>query len=428
MRMKDWDRNLKIRLGGESAFNVIFWTFFPFLSIYFTKSFGKGWTGMLLVLSQLISVLANLVGGYCADRFGRKRMMVFAASGQAFGYALFAFAASPWVDMPVTGFVGFSLASMFGSLYWPASQAMVADVVDEKHQSSVFAIFYTAANIAVVVGPLIGSLLYSDNPYAVLAAAAVICALIALVMSRLLGETLPASVSDRHRTKAGTPWYGAIAAQLRDYRVIATDRVFLLFVIAGVLLAQTFMQLDLLFPVFLKETVGQSTLFAFHDWDLTVTGQQLFGLIVSENGLFVAVFTVIITKWMTMYRDRYVFMGGAIFYAAGMIMFSSMSTFWGFTAAIAVFTLAELMSAGPQQAFVARLAPEEMRGQYFAAASLRFTLGRTIAPLSIPLTGWIGFKWTFVLLALLAVISAGIYNVMFNQLEKNQPSPSLAPR
>ncbi|QHT59030.1 MFS transporter [Paenibacillus lycopersici] len=418
MRIRDWDRNLKIRLGGEAAFNVIFWTFFPFLSIYFTKSFGKGWTGVLLVLSQLLSVLGNLVGGYCADRFGRKRMMVFAASGQAFGYALFAWAASPWTDLPAAGFAGFSLASMFGALYWPASQAMVADVVDEKHQSGVFAIFYTAVNIAVVVGPLLGSLLYTDNPYAVLAAAAVICALLALVMNRALGESRPAHIAERHRTKAGTPWYGAVAAQLRDYRVIATDRVFLLFSIAGVLLAQTFMQLDLLFPVFLKETVAQTTIFSFRDWHLTMSGQQLFGLIVSENGLFVAVFTVIVTKWMTMYRDRYVFIGGALFYAAGIVMFSGMSTFWGFTAAIAVFTLAELMSAGPQQAFVARLAPEAMRGQYFAAASLRFTLGRTIAPMSIPLTGLLGFKWTFALLALLAVVSGFIYNVMFNQLDK----------
>ncbi|MBM7567157.1 MDR family MFS transporter [Paenibacillus sacheonensis] len=418
MRIRDWDINLKIRLGGEAAFNVIFWTFFPFLSIYFTAAFGKGWTGVLLVLSQLLSVLANLVGGYCADRFGRKRMMVIAAGGQALGYGLFAIAASPWVDLPMAGFASFTLASLFGSLYWPASQAMVADVVNEKDQSNVFAIFYTAANMAVVVGPLLGSLLYSDNPYAVLGVAAAVCAALTLVMSRRLGETRPAIVAERHRTKDGTPWYGFITAQLRDYRVIATDRVFLLFSIAGVLLAQTFMQLDLLFPVFLKETVAQTTIFSFRDWDLTMTGQQLFGLIVSENGLFVAIFTVIVTKWMATYRDRYVFIGGALFYAAGMMLFSSMSTFWGFTAAIAVFTLAELMSAGPQQAFIARLAPEEMRGQYFAAASLRFTLGRTIAPMSIPLTGWIGFQWTFALLALLAVLSAGIYNVMFNRLEE----------
>lgn len=422
MKIKDWDINLKIRLGGETAFNVIFWAFFPFLSIYFANSFGKGWTGILLILSQAFSVFGNLLGGYCADRFGRKRMMIIAALGQALGYGIFALAASPLLALPVISFIGFSFASFSGSLYWPASQAMVADVVDEEHRSSVFAIFYTAANMAVVVGPLLGSLLYEDNPYLVLAAASVICILLALMMSRRLHETLPKQMADRHRAAADQPWYHAIAVQLRDYQIIATDRVFLLFVIAGVLLSQTFMQLDLLFPVFLQETMPTTTLFSFNDWQLQLTGKQLFGLIVSENGLFVAIFTVIVTKWMLAYRDRYVFIGGALFYAVGMILFCQMSTFWGLTFAIAVFTLAELMSAGPQQAFVSRLAPDHIRGQYFAASSLRYTLGRTIAPLSIPISSWIGFTWTFFLLAALAVLSAAIYNLMFNQYEKQTAS------
>ncbi|RTE05414.1 MDR family MFS transporter [Paenibacillus whitsoniae] len=417
MKIRDWDTNLKIRLGGETAFNVIFWTFFPFLSIYFAEAFGKGWAGLLLILSQALSVVANLLGGYCADRFGRKRMMVIAASAQAAGYGLFALAASPAVGLPALSFIGFCAASFAGSLYWPASQAMVADVVPEEHRSSVFAIFYTAANMAVVVGPLLGSLLYKDNPYMVLFGAAVFCALLALFMSRRLAETLPASVAERRRSSAGEPWYRVVGAQLRDYRVIATDRVFLLFVLAGVLLSQTFMQLDLLFPVFLQETVPLSTIFSFGDWNLDVTGKQLFGLIVSENGLFVALFTVAITKWMLAFRDRYVFIGGALIYAVGMVLFCQMSTFWGFTLAIAVFTLAELMSAGPQQAFVSRLAPEQMRGQYFAAASLRYTLGRTLAPLSIPLSAWIGYVWTFSLLAGLAVAAAVLYNAMFNRFE-----------
>ncbi|MBP3965360.1 MDR family MFS transporter [Paenibacillus lignilyticus] len=418
MKIRDWDSNLKIRLGGEAAFNVIFWTFFPFLSIYFTREFGKGWTGVLLVVSQLLSVFANLLGGYCADRFGRKRMMVFAAYGQAVGYGLFAAAASPWLSMPILGFTGFTMASFFGALYWPASQAMVADVVEEKDQASVFAIFYTAANMAVVVGPLLGSILYEDNPYTVLVIAAIICMLLALFMNYRLQETLPEKLAERKRSNAGDPWYRSVAVQLRDYKVIATDRVFLLFTIAGVLLSQTFMQLDLLFPVFLKETIQQATIFSFKDWHLEVTGQQLFGLIVSENGLLVALFTVLVTKWIVGFRDRYIFIGGALLYAVGIQMFGLMSTFWGFTLAIAIFTLAELMSAGPQQAFIARLAPEEMRGQYFAAASLRYTLGRTLSPLTIPLTSWIGFTWTFTLLAVLAALSAVIYNMMFNLFDK----------
>ena len=76
------------------------------------------------------------------------------------------------------------------------------------------------------------------------------------------------------------------------------------------------------------------------------------------------------------------------------------------------------MTAGLQQSFVSKIAPEHMRGQYFAAASLRFTIGKTIAPISIPLTVWIGYDWTFLILAALAVLSAALYWGMFNLSEK----------
>lgn len=418
MKIRDWDLNLKIRLGGEFAFNTIFWTFFPFLSIYFADAFGKGWAGVLLMLSQCLSVVGNLLGGYCADRFGRKRMMVFAAAGQAVGYGLFAICASPLVSLPSLSFVGFSLASVNGALYWPASQAMVADVVEERYRSEVFAVFYTAANIGVVLGPLIGSMAYTSNPYPVLFAASGVCLTLFLVLSRSLRETLPASLRDKTAASAGQPWYRAIGAQLRDYRVIATDRVFLLFIVGGVLLAQTFMQLDLLLPVYMNETIESATIFAFGDWDLAVSSQKLFGLIVSENGLLVALFTVVVTKWVSAYRDRVVFIGGALLYGVGIVLFGHMSTFLGLSLAVVVFTLAELFSAGPQMAFVSRLAPERVRGQYFAASSLRFTLGRTIAPLTIPLSSAIGFDWTFGILGGIAALSAGIYYWMFRIYEK----------
>jgi dipeptide/tripeptide permease len=85
---------------------------------------------------------------------------------------------------------------------------------------------------------------------------------------------------------------------------------------------------------------------------------------------------------------------------------------------MAFFTFAELMGAGLQQSFVSKLAPEHMRGQYFAAASLRFTISRTIAPLAIPMTVWVGYSWTFIILCLLALASAGLYWVMFYVFEK----------
>lgn len=416
MKLKDWDLNLKIRLGGEAATNLLFWMFYPFLSIYFAEAFGKSWAGLLLVFSQILSVFANLIGGYCADRYGRKRMMVIATIGQSVGYAVFALATLPALDWPAIGFAGFTLSSLFGSVYWPASQAMVADVVPEKEQSGVFAIFYTSTNIAVVIGPLIGTFLYVNYPAVVLAAAAIVCAALAFVLSRTMTETRP---SDKQAASSeDASWRRAVWKQVSQYRVIATDRVFLMYIAGGVLLSQTFMQLDLLFPVFLKDTVPSVSVLPGGDWNWHLTGERLFGFILSENGLLVALFTVLVTRLMNALRDRYTFIGGSLIYAISIILFGQVSGFWGFVAAMAVFTLAELMSAGPQQSFIARLAPEHMRGQYYAAASLRYTIGRTIAPLSIPVGEWFGYPLTFLLLAALAVASAVMYHLMFNWHEK----------
>lgn len=418
MRLRDWDQNLKVRLFGEALMNITFWMFFPFLTIYFAESFGKDKAGFLLIFSQVFSVFANLLGGYTADRFGRKRMMVVSAFGQGIAFLVFAYAVSPWYTSPMLGFICFALVGVFGSIYWPASQAMVADVVPEKDRSSVFAIFYTSINIAVVVGPILGAIFYVKYRFELMVAVGIISILLALVLAKWTRETVPAS-AQKERAADGK-WYDFLKNQLADYKVIVQDKIFLMFIVAGILAAQTFMQLDLLFPVYTKDTVNNQTVLELGSKIFNVNGEQAFGLILSENGLLVAVFTVFVTKWMTRFRERNVFVLSSIVYAVAILLFGATNWIWGLIAAMAVFTLAELMTAGLQQTFISNLAPEHMRGQYFAAASLRYTIGRTIAPISIPLTVWIGYGWTFIILSILALFSAGLYWVMFRMYENKK--------
>jgi len=418
MRIRDWDKNLKVRLFAEAMMNITYWMFFPFLTIYFAEEFGKNRAGLLLVFSQIFSVLANLMGGYCADRFGRKRMMVLSATGQGLAFVCFAIASSPWLTSPWLGFISFAVAGVFGSFYWPASQAMVADVVEEKHRSNVFAIFYTSINIAVVVGPILGAIFYVHYRFQLLLFAGGVCLLVGLILAKLTRETVP--LQSNNALSNDGKWYYFLRNQLYDYAIIVKDRTFLLFISAGVLAGQTFMQLDLLFPVYIKEFVKNQRLFAIGDWSFVVKGEQAFGIVLAENGFLVALLTVFVTKWMDKYYERNVFVLSSIVYAISIIFFSQSHWIWGLILAMAFFTFAELMGAGLQQGFVSKLAPEHMRGQYFAAASLRYTISRTIAPLSIPMTVWIGYGWTFFILCLLALASAGLYWVMFYVFEKQK--------
>ena len=418
MRLRDWDANLKVRLYAEALVNITYWMFFPFLSIYFAEEFGKNKAGLLLVFSQIFSVLANLMGGYFADRFGRKRMMVLASFGQGLSFLCFALASSPWLQSPWLGFVAFTAAGVFGSFYWPASQAMVADVVKEKDRSDVFAIFYTSINIAVVVGPILGSIFFVHYRFQLLLFAGMVCILVALILTKWTRETVPkqrmASLSTEGK------WYYFLRNQIRDYCLIMKDKTFLLFIIAGVLAGQTFMQLDLLIPVYIKDFVKDQSLLSIGNWSFLIKGEQAFGIVLAENGFLVALLTVYVTRWMSNYYERNVFALSSVVYAISIVIFSQTHWIWGLILAMAIFTFAELMGAGLQQGFVSNLAPEHMRGQYFAAASLRFTISRTIAPIAIPMTVWVGYGWTFFILCLLALASAGIYWIMFYVFEKQK--------
>lgn len=156
----------------------------------------------------------------------------------------------------------------------------------------------------------------------------------------------------------------------------------------------------------------------------TIDGASAFSWLIAENGLLVALCTVAVTRWMSRYSERQAFVGSSVLYGISMWLFSQTSSLLGLIAVMALFTLAELMTAGLQQSFISRLAPEAMRGQYFAAASLRFTIGRMLAPLSLVAAEWIGYAWTFVVLGMLALGSAALYAWMFQQVGRRMERPN----
>lgn len=421
MKWHDWDINLKVRFIGEGIFNLLFWMFFPFMAIYFSNHFGQTSAGMLLILSQVIGAVIGLLGGYCADHFGRKRMMVFSAAGQAVCFVFFALANSPWLNSPMLTFVCFTLLGLFGQLYWPASSAMIADVVPEKDRPGVFAIFYTSINVTVVIGPLLGGILFFNDRFLLLSICTVVSFILLWALQHWIHETVPVARTDQ----PGTPetsgnWLFYLQKQLSDYGIIFKDRIFMLYILAGVLVAQTFMQLDLLIAVYTTGQVPHQNLLALGNWTIAVDGKQLFSMMVSLNGLFVALFTVIVTKWMVRFREGNVFMGSAFCYGTAMIIMGTTVNAWVLFLCIAMFSWAELMQVGLQDSFVAKLSPENLRGQYFAASGLRLSVGRSIAPIAIPMTVWFGYSQTFYILAMVAFVGMALYGIMFSQFYRKK--------
>lgn len=414
MKFKTWDINLKVRLFGEALLDISFWAVFPFLTIYFSDSIGRQTTSLLLILSQALSVITALLGGYFADTYGRKRMMSISVIGEGAGFLIFAIAATTMFHSPYIAFFGFMVASIFMSFYQPASQAMIADVVKPEHRSHVYSIFYMMINIAVVIGPIIGALVFNNYTSQTLLAIVLADLLLLFLLTKFGHETAPMALDKELRKAQREKKIGTVLMeQLRNYKLIFKDKVFFLYIIAGVIISQSFMQLDLLFPLYITEVIGDSSIFS-----IQLTGEQLFGFIVSINGFCVALLTVFFTRMMSQYREKLVFMNSSFLYGIAILLFGIATGPWGAILAIILFSFAELMTVGIQQNFVAKIAPDDKRAMYFSAAGLRYTFGKVIAPLAITLSTLVGYFATFATIAVLAVISGFIYFYMYSLYER----------
>ncbi|PAV46609.1 hypothetical protein CK486_17725 [Pseudomonas sp. HAR-UPW-AIA-41] len=86
------------------------------------------------------------------------------------------------------------------------------------------------------------------------------------------------------------------------------------------------------------EVIDVQSIVFIGDWDLTITGEKAFGLLISENGLLVALLTVVISKWATRFKEKNIFALSSILYALSMWMFGLTEWFWGLVIAMGVFT------------------------------------------------------------------------------------------
>lgn len=410
MHWRYWDLNLKVRLIGELITHTFFWMYFPFMALHFSDAFGKDVAGVLLMVPPLLGMVSNLFGGYLADKVGRKPTLLLSLCTSSLMFGLFAFSPSPLVDY--FAFIGIGIAS---SLYWPASSAMVADLTTEEDRRLVFATFYTAMNIGVVAGPVLGSFFFVHYRFELLLVCMIIEILFACAIFFLVKETLPAEVR-----RANASQRFSISQQFNGYAVIFRDKVFALYIGAGILVAIAFMQLDLYMALYVKEHVPNQPLIWWEDWSFAVGGTGAFGWLMGLNGLLVVLFTLPVTQWFQHWSDRNSLVISSVLYGLGMFLMAFTANIWLLFGCMVVLTLGELIRTPVAQSFISKYAPQDARGQYMGASSLQFSIGRFIAPLTIGLSEWLPPVGVFGLIFAVTIASAYVYVRLFRLIPAEQ--------
>jgi MFS family permease len=323
------------RLGGALIF--------PFFALYVSQHFNVGMTevGVLLAIFSASSLVGGAIGGALTDKYGRKSLIIFslimsATSTVAMGLVN---------DLKVF-YVLAMLVGVLADTGGPAHQAMVADLLPEQKRATGYAVLRVTANLAVMLGPMIGGLLAGINYLYLFIIDAIMSTITAVLVFFLLPETKPVVLdSERHQEQS-------LFETIKGYGTVFKDRLYLIFILLSTVMVIVYIQMNSTLSVFLR--------------DYRNTSPQGFGYILSLNAGMVVIMQFWITRKLEKVPPMMIMMAGCLLYAIGFAMYGFVYTYWLFLLAMVIITIGEMFTVPTSQALVASFAPEAMRGRYMA--------------------------------------------------------------
>ena len=318
-----------------------------FLVIWLTEEgYSPAQAGAAVSSYGVGALVASLLGGYLADRLGRRN----ATAVSMFSAAATMLALSQAGTFPLILALSV-LAGLTSELYRPASAALLADLVPPEGRLTAYALYRLAINVGFAAGAATAGLL-AERSFLLLFLVEASCSAAFGIAALLF---LPEGVRSQ-RT-------GERPGEL--VRAIRADRAFQLFLIASLLSAFVYFQQQGALPL---HVVDQGLSFA------------TFGALMSLNGFVVVLLELPMTIITGRHPRRPVIAVGSLLVGAGFALTALATDVPLLALTVVIWTIGEIASAPVAQAYVADLAPVHLRGRYQGAFGLTFGLALVLAP------------------------------------------------
>ncbi|MFZ1685070.1 MAG: MFS transporter [Candidatus Zixiibacteriota bacterium] len=326
----------------------------PFLSIYFREKLGLSTAeiGFFFAAIAVVRIVSQAVGGELSDRMGRQSLIVNSQALRGLSFAVIGIAIAYAWGFWATAFI-FALNSIFGSIYMPAVNAIVSDILPAEKRLDGYAIAHTANNLGWAVGPAIGGLV-AHSSYAILFYASAGFALISAATFKFaLNVPQIARSADRFRLSE------LIAVKDDKHLAAHAGLTLLLYLVVA--------QLVVTVSLYTVTMVGLS------EWQL--------GRLFTLNGLLVVLLQIPMTRLLRKQHLTTQLAAGSIMYFIGYSMFGYLIGFSYFMLAIGLVTVGEVMVSPPGMTLTSRLAPEGRTGRYMGIRGFCETAGWSLGPL-----------------------------------------------
>ena len=320
----------------------------PFLVLYLVdeRAFSVPEAGLAVSAYGFGSLGASLVGGYLADRIGRRNSIALSMFGSAAAMLALSQAKALALIVVLTALTGLA-----GELYRPASSALLTDLTDPGRRVTAFALYRLAINAGFAAGPAVAGLLAERSFFLVFLVDALTSCALGLVALVALPEGVRVERRDERRGEA--------------LRAIRADRGFVLFLLASTAAAFVYFQAQATLPLHVVDA-GFS--------------MALYGALISLNGAIVVVLELPLTAVTQRFPARPVMALGFVLTGIGFGLTGLADTTVVLALTVSVWTIGEIVNAPVASAYVADLAPQHLRGRYQGSWSLTWSLGLILAP------------------------------------------------
>ncbi|MCA9603533.1 MAG: MFS transporter [Myxococcales bacterium] len=323
----------------------------PFLMLYFTEARGlsEDRAGLVWSLFGAGSIVATMIGGQLADRWGRRPTMIVSLVGMA--GALGALAAAEGLALIALATFGLGL---LGELYRPAVSATVADLVPPANRGRAYGHLYWAHNLGFAIAPVVGAALVGTVGYQGLFAGD---ALTALVCAAVIVFAVPESRPVEASAAGGSPIFRATAL---------ADGVFVVFLgsafLTGLLMVQLGTVLPLLFESSGVDAVG-------------------YGRIIALNGAIVVVVQPLLAGHVVAWPRTPTLVLGTLLFTAGFVLHGFVSSVPGHIVGVAIWSVGEVIVIPLSATVVADLASLSHRGRYQGAYAMAWGFALLAGPI-----------------------------------------------
>ncbi|MFG1911174.1 MDR family MFS transporter [Kribbella sp. NPDC048928] len=322
----------------------------PFLVLYLThdRHLSAGTAGAVAAAVGAGTVTAQLVGGFLADRIGRRLTMLICFFGTAAALILLGSAR----DMALIWVCAF-LVGLLGDLFRPAVQATVADLLQPTERVRAYGLLFWAINLGFSVSTVSAGVLASIGYGLLFWLNAGTSVIAGAVIWAMVPESRP--VLDET-----TPPRPVLAVALRD-------NVFLLMILLQVGYATIYMQGYSTLPLAMSED-GLSS--------------RTYGLVIALNGVVIVLVQPFLGRWMVKLDRPKLLAASMLVVGLGFGVGAVVHSWWGYALSVVVWTLGEIGFAAVIGAVFADLAPVDLRGRYMGLSGMAFGVGTVVGPLA----------------------------------------------